>query len=102
MYQAENPVFIVLLSFSDNRSSAGQFMEGHNAWIERGFDDGVFMLVGSLQPDKGGAIVAHNTSLSELENRVSEDPFVAENVVTPEILEISPARADAQLQFLLD
>ena len=38
-------------------------MDGHKEWIKRGFDDGVFVLVGSLQPSLGGGIVAHNTSL---------------------------------------
>lgn len=94
-------MFIVLLKFSSNKGQAGQFMQGHNAWIKRGFDDGVFLLVGSLQPDSGGGIVAHNTSLSELQNRVNDDPFVAENVVSAEILEITPAKADDRLQFLL-
>ena len=47
-------MFIVLLRFSDNKGQAGQFMEGHNEWIKRGFDDGVFLLVGSLQPSMGG------------------------------------------------
>lgn len=94
-------MFIVLLKFSGNKRQAGQFMDGHNEWIRRGFDDGVFLLAGGLQPDLGGGIVAHNTSLSELQGRVNGDPFVAENVVTAEILEITPARADERLSFLL-
>ena len=95
-------MLIVLLKFSDNREQAGEFMEGHNDWIKRGFDEGVFLLAGSLQPGLGGAIVAHNTTLSELQHRVNDDPFVAENVVRAEVLEISPARADSRLQFLLE
>jgi len=94
-------MFIVLLKFSENKGQAGQFMEGHRAWIKRGFDDGVFILVGSLQPNSGGAIVAHNTSLSELQGRVNDDPFVAENVVTAEFLEITPSQADERLKFLI-
>ena len=94
-------MFIVLLKFSSNKSQASQFMEGHNEWIKRGFDDGVFLMVGSLQPKLGGAIVAHNSSLSDLQNRVNEDPFVAENVVSAEILEITPAKTDERLRFLL-
>ncbi len=95
-------MFIVLLKFSGNKGQAGQFMDGHNEWIKRGFDDGVFLLVGSLQPNLGGGIVAHNTSLADLQSRVNDDPFVAENVVSAEILEISPAKADERLKFLLD
>ncbi len=95
-------MFIVLLKFSGNKGQASQFMDGHNEWIKRGFDDGVFLLVGSLQPNLGGGIVAHNTSQADLQSRVNDDPFVAENVVSAEILEISPAKADERLKFLLD
>lgn len=94
-------MFIVLLKFSGNKGKAGQFMEGHNEWIKRGFDEGVFLLVGSLQPNLGGGIVAHNTSLPDLQGRVNNDPFVVENVVSAEILEITPSKADARLNFLL-
>ena len=94
-------MYIVLLKFADNKAQAGQFMEGHNAWIKRGFEEGVFLLVGSLQPNLGGGIVAHNATRSDLQNRVNEDPFVAENVVSAEILEISPAKTDERLNFLL-
>ena len=94
-------MFVIQLKFSGNKGQAGQFMEGHKQWIKRGFDDGVFLLVGNLQPNLGGGIVAHNTSRSDLQSRVNDDPFVAENVVTAEILEIAPSRADQRLQFLL-
>jgi uncharacterized protein YciI len=93
-------MFIVLLKFSGNKGQANRFMDGHKEWIKRGFDDGVFLLAGSLQPSLGGGIVAHNTSLSDLQGRVNEDPFVAEDVVNAEILEITPSRADERLKFI--
>lgn len=94
-------MFLILLKFSNNKSQAGQFMEGHKEWIKCGFDDGVFLLAGSLQPGLGGAIVAHNKSLSDLESRVNHDPFVEKDVVSAEVFEISPSRADEKLKFLL-
>lgn len=94
-------MFIVLLKFSDNKDQVSQFMEGHKKWIKRGFDDGVFLLAGSLQPDLGGGIVAHNTSLPDLQSRLKDDPFVAENVVSAEVLEIAPSKAEERLEFLL-
>ncbi len=94
-------MFIILLKFSENKSSASEFMVGHNEWIKQGFEDDVFLLVGSLQPDLGGSVIAHNTSLPELQERVNIDPFVAENIVKAEILEITPAKADVRLDFLI-
>lgn len=94
-------MFIVLLKFSENKGQAGEFMQAHNEWIKQGFDDDVFLLVGSLQPGLGGGIMAYNTTLPELEQRVSNDPFVAQRVVSAEILEIAAAKADQRLNFLL-
>ena len=94
-------MFVVLLKFSDNKARANQFMDGHKEWLKRGFDDGVFLLAGSLQTNSGGGILAHNASLADLQNRVNDDPFVAEDIVTAEILEITPSKTDERLRFLL-
>lgn len=93
-------MFVVLLKFSTNRAAARVHMEGHNAWLQRGFEAGVFLLAGSIQPGAGGALLAHGSTRAELEARVAEDPFVAASVVSAEILEIAPSRADASLDFL--
>jgi uncharacterized protein YciI len=96
----EETMFVVFLKFSDNKDKTGEYMDGHMAWLKQGFGDGVFMAAGSLMPDLGGGIVASNTSRSELERRVNEDPFVANNVVTAEIYEIAASMVDDRLEFL--
>ena len=93
-------MFVVLLKFSANRARAGALMQGHKDWLQRGFDDGVFLLSGNLQPGLGGAILAHDTSRAALQHRLAADPFVAENVVSAEIVEITPARTDERLRFI--
>ncbi|MDQ0504144.1 YciI family protein [Xanthobacter agilis] len=92
-------MFVITLRFAD-KTKAPPLMDGHNAWIKRGFDDGVFLLVGSLQPNAGGAILAHNASRSEIDVRVQDDPFVAQGVVSAEILDVTPGRTDDRLAFL--
>ncbi len=95
-------MFIILLKFSENKPKAGEFMDGHNAWVKQGFDDNVFLLVGSIEPGQGGSILAHNATLEEIQQRVDEDPFVVENIVTAEVMEISPKKADPRLAFLVE
>ena len=94
-------MFIINLRFSENKANAGDFMEGHNQWIKQGFEDQVFLVVGSLMPGLGGSIIAIGESKEMIEQRVNEDPFVFENVVTAEILEIEPKKTDERLSFLL-
>ncbi len=93
-------MFIVLLKFSGNKAQAGQFMDGHKAWLKRGFDDGVFLLAGSLKPQGGGGIMAHNISRQDLQARVDDDPFVAHNIVTPELIEFEPTLRQPSLEGL--
>jgi uncharacterized protein YciI len=94
-------VFVIQLKFSTNKASAGQFMDGHNAWLKDGFAKGIFLLAGTIQPKLGGAILAHNATLEQIQAVVKEDPFVAQGVVTAEIIEITPSKAVPQLEFLL-
>jgi uncharacterized protein YciI len=93
-------VFVVLLRFGEGRAKARELMDAHNAWIQRGFDDGVFLLTGTMQPALGGAVIASAATRSEIEERVHRDPFVTEHVVSAEIIEIAPSRVDARLDFV--
>ena len=95
-------MYIIFLKFSANKSRASQLIENHKTWIKRGFDDGVFLLAGNLEPGLGGGILAHNTSLADLQRRVNDDPFVTEDVVKAEIFELDPGKADERLQFLVN
>jgi uncharacterized protein YciI len=93
-------MFVVALRFTENRNQAALHMAAHRTWIQQGMEEGVFLLVGSLQPNSGGAIVAHNISRSALMDRVALDPFVVEGVVSAEVLEITPSMTDERLAFL--
>lgn len=94
-------MFVIFLTFAENRAQAGQFMDAHKAWIREGLDDGVFQLVGSLAGGAGGAILAHGGTHADIEARVARDPFVAERVVTAQIHEFTPSMASEPMQFVL-
>jgi len=93
-------MFVVTLKFGPNKDRAPALMAAHNAWITEGFESGVFLLTGSLQPKVGGAVIAHNITREELEARMQADPFVGEGVVVADIIEIAPGRTDDRLAFL--
>jgi len=56
-------MYVIQLHFAANKARAKDFMSAHNSWLQQGFDDGVFILAGSIDTAKGGAILAHNESL---------------------------------------
>jgi len=86
-------MYIILLTFADNRRDAPHHLAAHKAWLQRGAEDGVFIMWGTLGEDRGGAILANGGTHAEIEARVAEDPFVGAGVVRPEVLEFRPAHA---------
>ncbi|MGQ2902924.1 MAG: YciI family protein [Neoaquamicrobium sediminum] len=93
-------MFVTFLKFADNRAAAAEFMAAHNDWIAKGFSEGVFLCVGSLQPAAGGAVVAFGESRTAHDARIAADPFVMHGVVTAETHEIDPKRTTAALDFV--
>jgi uncharacterized protein YciI len=93
-------MFIILLKFAGAKEKAAALMEAHKAWIAQGFAEGAFVLVGTIQPGLGGALIALGDSRDAVAARVADDPFVAEGVVDAEILEIAPGRVDERIALL--
>ncbi|MBT2333224.1 hypothetical protein J7E49_04815 [Variovorax paradoxus] len=91
-------VYIVFLRFSTNRAEARRWLDAHNEWIQRGINDHVFLLAGSLGPSEGGAVLAINADLEALRVRVNADPFVEHRVVEADIVSITPFRMSARVQ----
>lgn len=95
-------MFMVLLNLSGNKERAAEYMAGHRTWLQKGFDDGVFLTSGNLVAQPGGGILIHGLSEEEVQARLSQDPFVAHEIVTVQILEITPTKTDPRMAFLLE
>jgi uncharacterized protein YciI len=94
-------LFIIILRFGPNRSQAGQWMAGHNQWIQQGLDAGVFLMAGALDNAQGGVVLAGNADSAEVQSRVWQDPFVVHGVVTAEVHAVTPSRLSAGFADLL-
>lgn len=93
-------MYVVLLRFSTNKAKAPEHMAAHREWIQRGVDDGVFLLVGSIRSGQGGAVLAADSSVEALQSRVDGDPFVVHDIVKAEIIDIAPSITSPELAFL--
>lgn len=95
-------MFIVILKFAANKNQAPTHMSDHINWINKGFEDGVFLLTGSVQPNAGGSIIAHKLSREALDERLQQDPFVEHGVVSVEVIDIKPSRTIDSLAHLME
>jgi uncharacterized protein YciI len=95
-------MFIVILRYTAPTAELDRVVEAHRAWVSQGFADGVFLLSGPQNPRTGGAILAHGLSRSELEARLTQDPFNKGKLADYEVIELAPRAADPRLAFLVD
>jgi uncharacterized protein YciI len=95
-------VFIVLLKMSGNKERAAECMAEHKAWLQQGFDEGIFLASGNLTGQPGGGILVHGLSEAEVLQRLSQDPFVIHGIVTAQVIGITPSKVDPRLAFLLN
>lgn len=94
--------FVILLRFTDRRHLAPNALSSHNDWLRQGFDDGIFLLAGSLPDKAGGLLVAACTTSEALRQRIDGDPFVVQGIVAAEIIPFRPHRAASGLEFLIE
>lgn len=94
-------MYIIFLRFGPHRAQAKEWMAAHNQWIQQGIDDGVFLMAGSLEAGRGGAVLAAGCDRDALMARVRQDPFVVHEVVTAEVHAITPSRSAPAMAALL-
>jgi uncharacterized protein YciI len=78
-------LFVVILSYVapiDQIDAAGA---EHVAWLQHGYDQGIFLASGRRVPRTGGIILASAPSLEEVETWMRQDPFQARGLATAEI-----------------
>ena len=92
-------MFLVLLKFSKNKQQAPAYMAEHNAWLTQGFDNGHLQMAGSLKPGLGGCVLSLLSDRDEVVAYVEQDPFVQQDVVTYELLDIEPSRLAEPLAY---
>ena len=64
----------------------------HRAFLQRGYDAGLFLCSGPQDPPVGGFLVARAESKAELEAMFSEEPFRMENLAAYRFTEFRPVR----------
>jgi uncharacterized protein YciI len=90
----------VVLQRRATESGIAEHLAEHRQWLQQGFDDEVFFLVGGIPHVGGGVILAAGVSRAELDDRLASDPFVVNRVVTPEVIELETTMKDPRLAFL--
>ena len=98
-------MFIVSLTYVKKLSDVEAHLPDHVAYLERYYEQGIFLMSGRKEPRVGGVIVMQADSRKQVEGIISEDPFnVDVNVAVPstiadyEIIEFTPTKTAPVLE----
>ena len=68
-------MFIISLSYLTDTDHIDKFLSGHNDFLQKYYDNGMFICSGPKIPRTGGIIICRAQSLQEVYKLIEEDPF---------------------------
>ena len=87
-----NFMFIVSLTYVKELSDVEAHLPDHVAYLERYYEQGIFLMSGRKEPRVGGVIVMQADSRKQVEGIISEDPFNQAGIADYEIIEFIPTK----------
>lgn len=84
-------MFILSLTYVKPQEEADRLMEPHMAWVQQGYDTGLFLASGRKVPRTGGVILARGER-ADIEAFVADDPFAVHGVADYQITEVALTR----------
>lgn len=92
-------MFILSLTYVKPQEEADRLMEPHMAWVQHGYDSGMFLASGRKVPRTGGVILASGAR-ADIEAFVADDPFAVHGVADYDITEVALTRTAVGLEGL--
>ncbi|KID58820.1 hypothetical protein N473_19290 [Pseudoalteromonas luteoviolacea CPMOR-1] len=94
-------MFIVTLNYLVGLSEVEKYLPLHKEYLDRCYDDGIFLMSGPIEPRTGGVILAKSSSKEALELTLNEDPFFKTGIAEYQITEFVPTKSKKELSYLL-
>ncbi len=98
--QADAPVCLILIHYVVPLDEVDRHMTAHIEWLERGYDEGLFLMSGRRNPRTGGVIVSRGRK-AEVEALAASDPFVTGGAATIDVVEFNASWAADPIGALL-
>ena len=85
-------MFAVILTYKQPMPVVEAHTVAHRAFLDRYYQQGVFLLSGRQNPPQGGVILAKTDTKEHLQKILAEDPFHTEGVADYTIYEFTPTK----------
>ena len=94
-------MYVVSLTYRVPQEIVDFHNDAHIAWLQKAFDDGVFIAAGRKIPRTGGLLLSQ-AERADLDASLAQDPFYTNGVADFEVMEFHAGRVAAGYENLLD
>jgi uncharacterized protein YciI len=94
-------MYVVSLSYRVPQDIVDFHNDAHINWLQKAFDDGVFIAAGRKVPRTGGLLLSQ-ADRATLDASLAKDPFYTNGVAEFEIMEFHAGRVAPGFENLLD
>lgn len=91
-------MYVILLTYTKDLSLIDAARPAHLTWLQKYYDEGLFLASGRQNPAKGGVILSKALPRERLEAILQEDPFAIQKLATYEIIEFEPKMTAPELK----
>ncbi|MDP9988537.1 uncharacterized protein YciI [Arthrobacter oryzae] len=94
-------MYVVSLTYRVPQEIVDFHNDAHIAWLQKAFDDGVFIAAGRKIPRTGGLLLSQ-AERATLDSSLAQDPFYTNGVADFEVMEFHAGRVASGYEILLD
>lgn len=93
-------MFIVNISYLKDLDTVNQYLEAHRAFLDQCIAKNYLLVTGPKEPRTGGILIALLDDQAELENILSQDPYLLNHVAKYEYIKFKPVKYHPALNSL--
>lgn len=94
-------IYVAILTYGKPLEEIDAALPAHIEWLNKNYDDGVFIASGRRIPRNGGIILAHGGSQEMIAEIMQQDPFYKLGLATHEIFPFEASKAIDGLNAIL-
>lgn len=84
--------FLVEITYTADLSKIDEVLTDHRAFLQNGYDKGMLLCSGPMNPRTGGILIARAESDIDIKEFLSHDPYNINNLVEYRIVEFNPVK----------
>lgn len=90
--------FIVIITYTVPFEQVSQHVSDHRSFLQVGYEKGMLLFSGPQNPKVGGIIVARGTSLEDIKQFMSDDPYLKRKIANYQFIEFEPLKSQSFME----